>query len=52
VFFDKSLINKNTSSSRIDEGLHKESLGGVGGFKSNKKIQRSSASIESTDNRV
>jgi len=49
MFVDKGLVDKNTSGSRINEGLYRE---GLKNFKDNKKIQRSSTSIKSTDNRV
>jgi len=52
MFVDKGLVDKNTSGSRINEGLYREGLKNAGNFKDNKKIQRSSTSIKSTDNRV
>ena len=52
MFVNKGLVDKNTSGSRINEILHREGLKNVSNFKDNRKVQRSSTSIKSTDNRV
>jgi len=52
MFVDKGLVDKNTSGSRINEGLYRKGLKNGSDFKDNRKIQRSSTSIKSTDNRV
>jgi len=38
MFVDKGLVDKNTSNSRINEGLYRKGLKNVGNFKDNRKI--------------
>ena len=52
MFVNKGFVDKNTSSSEVNKSLYREGLGGVCGFEGDRKIQRGSMGIKSTDNRV
>ena len=49
MFVDKTPINENTSSLRVNQGLHKEELGYVCSLKRDWEIKGGSTNIESTD---
>lgn len=52
MFFNKALVNKNTSGSEVDESLYKEGLRDISSFQRDKKIEKSSVSIKDTDIRI
>jgi len=45
-------VDKDTNSSRVDQGLYREKLGDISSLKINKKIEGSLTYIKSTNSRV
>ena len=51
VSFYETPIDKDTSSSEVNQNLHKEGLGNINSLKNN-KVERSSMDIKSIDSKV
>jgi len=52
VSFYETPVDKDTSSSEVNQNSHKEGLGDINSLKNDKKVERSSMDIESTNSKV
>ena len=52
VSFYKTSVDKDASSFKVNQSLHKERLGGVSSLKYNKKVEENFMNIESTESKI
>jgi len=52
VSFYKTPVDKDASSSKVNQSLHRERLGGISSLKDNKKVEENFMDIESTESRA
>jgi len=52
VSFYQTSIDKDTSSSKVNQSLHRERLEGIRGLKYNKEVEKDFMNIESTESKT